>query len=399
MIQSILAARSAVNERAEAARQAPAPSMTATTSPADAASPLDGALPVFGQHMAQLGEAHDPQAQEALQAFPEQVSPALIERQPELSEQPADAGQSARTPEESAAEQWLLGMLGQQQLIVGTREVTEVSAATTGAPRLPAGTPAPPVLTTAAQGALTHEEAAAAPPAAASLPQRPERQLPAGLAAAAESARNAPTVAATGAASAPTTQPALSATPAAPEAPAAAPAELPTPTVARESLEPAMAVERAQPPQASASEGTLRLQAPQARWGEQMLHALREHVDLQLQQKVQSATIRLDPPELGAMEILLSHESGRLTVQLTAAHADVARLLQQTSDRLRQELVSQHFVQVSVQVGADGQQSQHGQPRQGAPRTHQEPAVAGQLPADPTDDQTARGSRDVLVTV
>ena len=85
------------------------------------------------------------------------------------------------------------------------------------------------------------------------------------------------------------------------------------------------------------------LQAPEA-GGEQMLHALREHVEVQLQQRQQSASIRLDPPELGSLEIHLSHESGRLTVQLSAANADVARLLQQTSDRLRQELVAQQFV-------------------------------------------------------
>jgi flagellar hook-length control protein FliK len=124
---------------------------------------------------------------------------------------------------------------------------------------------------------------------------------------------------------------------------------------------------------------------------------LRENVDLQIQQKIQSATIRLDPPELGSMEILLSHESGRLNVHLSAANADVARLLQQTSDRLRQELVGQHFVQVNVHVGADGG-GQQGQPRQ-------RPVLAGEevpLAARPQEQEPERDSRrghDVLVTV
>lgn len=145
----------------------------------------------------------------------------------------------------------------------------------------------------------------------------------------------------------------------------------------------------------------LKLQAPEAKWGEQMLHALREHVEVQLQQRQQSASIRLDPPELGSLEIHLSHESGRLTVQLSAANADVARLLQQTSDRLRQELVAQQFVQVNVQVGADGRSGRQGQSQQG----HDDEAVLAA--AAPTSAATVgsgagrssdRG-KDVLVTV
>ncbi|CAM5252401.1 hypothetical protein SSTU70S_04299 [Stutzerimonas stutzeri] len=136
----------------------------------------------------------------------------------------------------------------------------------------------------------------------------------------------------------------------------------------------------------------------EARWGEQMLQALRDNVELQLQQKIQSATIRLDPPELGALDIHLSHESGRLHVQLTAAHADVARLLQQTSDRLRQELVGQNFVQVNVQVGADAQGQQgRGQPRAPLAEDQSLPAANAQQPASQTRGRER--AADVLVTV
>lgn len=111
-------------------------------------------------------------------------------------------------------------------------------------------------------------------------------------------------------------------------------------------------------------ERTLKLQGTEAKWGEQMLHTLRENVGLQLQHRQQNATIRLDPPELGAMEIFLSHESGRLTVHISASQGDVARMLQQTSDRLRQELVNQNFVQVNVQISNDSQGGQrHSQQR------------------------------------
>ncbi|MGY4534368.1 flagellar hook-length control protein FliK [Pseudomonas sp. TE3786] len=141
----------------------------------------------------------------------------------------------------------------------------------------------------------------------------------------------------------------------------------------------------------------LKLQTPEAKWGEQMLVALRDNVELQLQQKVQSATIRLDPPELGSMEILLSHESGRLTVQISAANSDVARLLNNTSERLRQELVGQNFLQVNVQVSSDssGQQSQQ-QARQRLPVEEQ---ILAATPAPEQEQRQGKRGDDILVTV
>jgi type III secretion system needle length determinant len=102
----------------------------------------------------------------------------------------------------------------------------------------------------------------------------------------------------------------------------------------------------------------LNLQTPESRLGEQLLHTLRDQVQLQIQQKMQNATIRLDPPELGSLEIYLSHEAGRLNVHITASQADVARLIQSTSDRLRHELAGAQFTQVNVQTSAEGQSGQ-----------------------------------------
>lgn len=145
------------------------------------------------------------------------------------------------------------------------------------------------------------------------------------------------------------------------------------------------------------AERPLKLHAPQAQWGEQMLASLREHVDLQINQRIQNATIRLDPPELGSLEIFLSHESGRLSVQLSAANTDVARLLQQTSERLRQELVGQNFVQVNVQVSADAQGGRQQQQAQ-AWLTEDEVAAAVTLPAA-GERSAGLSTSDVLVTV
>ncbi|WKC39131.1 flagellar hook-length control protein FliK [Ectopseudomonas chengduensis] len=147
------------------------------------------------------------------------------------------------------------------------------------------------------------------------------------------------------------------------------------------------------------AERSLKLHAPQAQWGEQMLASLREQVDVQINQRIQNATIRLDPPELGSLEIFLSHESGRLSVQLSAANADVARLLQQTSERLRQELVGQNFVQVNVQVSADaqgGRQQQQAQAQRWL--AEDEVAAAVALPAG-GERNAGLSTSDVLVTV
>ncbi|HWV09844.1 MAG TPA: flagellar hook-length control protein FliK, partial [Pseudomonas sp.] len=145
-------------------------------------------------------------------------------------------------------------------------------------------------------------------------------------------------------------------------------------------------------------ERTLKLQGPEHKWGEQMLHALRENVEMQVQQRMQSATIRLDPPELGSLEIFLSHESGRLSVQISAAQADVARLLQSTSERLRQELVGQNFMQVSVGVSSDGQSGQQHARQERTPRFDEEPGVAANLTAPVQTGATQRRD-DVLITV
>ncbi|HEX7764567.1 MAG TPA: flagellar hook-length control protein FliK [Cellvibrio sp.] len=139
--------------------------------------------------------------------------------------------------------------------------------------------------------------------------------------------------------------------------------------------------------------------APEAKWGEQLLHTLRDQVQVQIQQRIQNATIRLDPPELGSLEIFLSHEAGRLTVHINASQADVARLLQHTSDRLRQELAGGQFTQVNVQTNSEGQSGQQ-HSRHGAQGLMVEEMI--QVNGQPrVDDSRAQGSQasDVLITV
>ncbi|MBD9514733.1 flagellar hook-length control protein FliK [Pseudomonas sp. PDM22] len=136
-----------------------------------------------------------------------------------------------------------------------------------------------------------------------------------------------------------------------------------------------------------------------AHWGEQMVSALRDNVELQLGQRVQNATIRLDPPELGALEILVRHEAGQLNVQISASNGDVVRLLQNTSERLRQELVGQNFLQVNVQVSSDSQSGQQGQQNRQRFAEEQLAVAANPRDAQAGERSSPRGDSDVLITV
>lgn len=321
-----------------------------------------------GQLLAIADSATEPPA-----ALPGEEPPAVEGREAHRAQ--TNAEPQEQHPELSA-EQWLLGMLGQQQTLVQARDPQQVTPAT-----------APALATVSGAARLVANAGLSSSAPAGRIPAQP---IPAPAATLADGLAAQSLPAATASAVPPAA--------ATPEALRELPDSLLAALGEREDATPDLAVgERQAAAPTSPAERTLKLHAPEAKWGEQMLQALREQVELQLSQRSQNATIRLDPPELGSLEILLSHESGRLHVQLSAANADVARLLQQTSERLRQELVGQHFVQVQVQVGADGGQGQ-GQPRR-QPLAQEQVAVAAN-PHEQTEQATpGKRPRDVLVTV
>lgn len=176
------------------------------------------------------------------------------------------------------------------------------------------------------------------------------------------------------------------------EALSAAGATRPATEVAGASLAP----NTAQPAATGAvADRLLRLEGNDAQRGEQMLQALRNNVQLQLQNNQQIATIRLDPPELGSLEIQVNQDAGRISIQISAAQADTLRLLQLTSDRLRHELLAQQFVQVNVQVGGEGrsgQQSRQNPGGSGDARVRGNPLNDGGLASQHS------APRDVLAT-
>lgn len=103
----------------------------------------------------------------------------------------------------------------------------------------------------------------------------------------------------------------------------------------------------------------VRVDTSSGRWGEQMMQVLQDRVTFQAQQNLQEAKIRLDPPELGKLDLLVRVEGDRLSVQINANTAATREALMQVSERLRTELQEQNFVHVDVNVGSDqGQERQ-----------------------------------------
>ncbi|EKO3389804.1 flagellar hook-length control protein FliK [Vibrio fluvialis] len=98
---------------------------------------------------------------------------------------------------------------------------------------------------------------------------------------------------------------------------------------------------------------SVRIDTQAGKWGEQMLQVLHDRVTLQAQQNLQEAKIRLDPPDLGKLDLVVRGEGDRLSVQINANAAATREALMQVSDRLRAELQSQNFVHVDVNVGSD----------------------------------------------
>ncbi|MGC3962454.1 MAG: flagellar hook-length control protein FliK [Rhodocyclaceae bacterium] len=111
-------------------------------------------------------------------------------------------------------------------------------------------------------------------------------------------------------------------------------------------------------------------------WRQPLQQALGERLQLSSSRQSDSAVIRLDPPQMGRIEIAIRHEAGALRVSLTATHSEVVRQLQGVGESLRHDLSQRHTGEVSVQVAdaagarltqgdADGRQRQRGSQGEG----------------------------------
>jgi flagellar hook-length control protein FliK len=81
---------------------------------------------------------------------------------------------------------------------------------------------------------------------------------------------------------------------------------------------------------------------------------------MQVGSNMEQAVIRLEPPNLGRIEIAIRHTAGALEVSLSATHTEVVRQLHAVTDNLRNDLASRQYSEVSVTVAQAAPRAQQG---------------------------------------
>ena len=77
----------------------------------------------------------------------------------------------------------------------------------------------------------------------------------------------------------------------------------------------------------------------------------------QLARNDERAVIRLEPPNMGSVEISVRHSGGTLQVNIAASHSEVLRQLNSIGDAVRQDLSQKQFNEVAVTVSASNARS------------------------------------------
>ncbi|MFK3738268.1 flagellar hook-length control protein FliK [Massilia sp. TN1-12] len=102
------------------------------------------------------------------------------------------------------------------------------------------------------------------------------------------------------------------------------------------------------PTQAAAD--TVKLSGPPTAWRQSLQEALGERLNVQVGKNVEQAVIRLEPPQLGRIDIAIRHSAGTLEVNISASNGEVLRQLQTVSDNLRSDLSQRQYTEVAVTV-------------------------------------------------
>ena len=102
----------------------------------------------------------------------------------------------------------------------------------------------------------------------------------------------------------------------------------------------------------------LKLDSQKQTWSKQLFNTLQDRIEMQFNQQIKQAKIRLDPPELGRLELTVRMEGDKMSVTLHASNSSVREALQETNERLRQELENQFGSAVDVNVGGDSFQEE-----------------------------------------
>lgn len=104
----------------------------------------------------------------------------------------------------------------------------------------------------------------------------------------------------------------------------------------------------------AANADVLRLSGSPEQWQQPLRAALGDRLQLQLARNDQQAVIRLEPPNMGSVEISVRHSGGALHVNIAASHSEVLRQLNTIGDAVRQDLSQRQFSDVAVTVSSSG---------------------------------------------
>jgi flagellar hook-length control protein FliK len=126
----------------------------------------------------------------------------------------------------------------------------------------------------------------------------------------------------------------------------------------------------AQPTANAPAAGTVKLAGPPTAWRQSLQEALGERMHVQVGKGIEQAVIRLEPPQMGRIDIAIRHNAGALEVNISATNSDVLRQLQTLSDNLRSDLSQRQFTEVAVTVAPapKNNAAPFGDPQQGRGR-------------------------------
>jgi flagellar hook-length control protein FliK len=114
------------------------------------------------------------------------------------------------------------------------------------------------------------------------------------------------------------------------------------------SLPGVVGVQPAQSAQPAAD--TVKLAGPPTAWRQSLQETLGDRLNVHVANNVQQATISIEPPQLGRIDIAIRHSAGTLEVNISATNGDVLRQLQTVSDNLRNDLAQRQYTEVAVTV-------------------------------------------------
>jgi len=109
---------------------------------------------------------------------------------------------------------------------------------------------------------------------------------------------------------------------------------------------------------ATPAAATVKLAGTPEQWQQPLRQALGDRLQVNLQRNNDHAVIRLEPPNMGSIEISIRHSAGSLQVNLSANNSEVLRQLNTIGDSVRQDLSTRQFSDVAVTVTSNRAQAQ-----------------------------------------